>query len=286
MTNAIQSRLLRAVAVLLALLGVCGSAVSAAEEPVPESVVTEPFEADQETDRWRYFRLTLSSGIDFSTGDFDTGTNTDVYYAPTSLKVEWDPFFIKVMLPYVVVDGDAVLIDGQPEGGPGLSGTRDGIGDVVLSAGYLYLPSSAYLPVVEFSGKVKFGTADEDKGLGTGEEDYTLQLDVSKRFGWFTPFGGVGYKFLGDPPGLDFNDKIFASGGFSARLGDRVSVGVVYDWAQSAVEGRSDIQEISPFASFRFGKRLSIGPYGLVGLSSSSPDWGMGVQFRVFWDND
>ena len=53
-----------------------------------------------------------------------------------------------------------------------------------------------------------------------------------------------------------------------------------------AVEGRSDIQEISPFASFRFGKRFSINPYGLVGLSSSSPDWGMGVQFRVFWDND
>ncbi len=286
MTNPFQWRLLRAVAVLLVLLGVCGSGVSAADEPVPESVITEPYEADEATDSWRFFRLTMSTGIDFSSGDFDTDTNTDVWYAPTSLKLEWDPFFIKVMLPYVVVDGDAVLIDGQPEGGPGFGGTRDGIGDIVLSGGYVYLPSSAYLPVVEFTGKVKFATADEDKGLGTGEEDYTLQLDVSKRFGRLTPFAGIGYKFLGDPPDFNFNDKLFASGGFSARLGDRVRVGVVYDWAESAVAGRSDIQEISPFASFRLGENFSIDPYALVGLSNSAPDWGAGIQFRVFWDND
>jgi len=283
MANAIEWRPQWAAAVLLALVGLSGSA---AAEPAPVRGATESLPADEATGSSRYFRVTASTGLDFSTGDFGTDTDTDVWYVPSSLKLEWDPFFIKVTVPYVFVDGDVVLIDGQPEGAPGFGGTRDGIGDIVLSGGYVYFPTSGLLPVIELSGKVKFASADEDKGLGTGEENYSLQLDISKQFGWFTPFGTVGYKFIGDPPDFNFDDKIFASGGFSARLGDRVSVGVVYDWAESAVDERPDIQEISPFASFRFGNNFSIDPYALVGLTSASPDWGMGVLFRAFWDND
>jgi len=290
MTNAIEWRPQWAAAVLLALLGLCGSAAASDREPAALTYgATESLEADEEDEAdegSRFFRVTASTGIDFSSGDFGTDTDTDVWYVPSSLKLEWDPFFIKVTVPYVIVDGDVVLIDGQPEGGPGFGGTRNGIGDIVLSGGYVYFPTSEFLPVIELSGKVKFATANENKGLGTGEENYTLQLDVSKQFGWFTPFGAVGYKFIGDPSGVNLSDKVFASGGFSARLGDRVSAGVVYDWAESAVSGRADIQEISPFASIRFGENFAIDPYALVGLSNSSPDWGLGVQFRVFWDND
>ena len=286
MTNALEWRPLRAVAVLLALVGLCGSAAALAGELAPVYGATESRAADEATGSPRYFRVTASSGLDFSTGNFGTNTDTNLWYMPSSLKLEWDPFFIKVTVPYVIVDGDVVLIGGQPEGVPGLGGTRDGIGDVVLSGGYVYFPTSRFLPVIELSGRVKFATADEDKGLGTGEEDYTLRLDVSKQFGWLTPFGTIGYKFIGDPPGVDFHDKVFASGGFSARLGDRVRVGVANDWAESAVAGRPDFREISPFASLRFGRNFSIDPYGLVGLTNTSPDWGMGVQFRVFWAND
>ena len=260
MSNFIEWRSQRAAAVLTALMCLCGSA--AAESPhVPD--VTKPPAASEANGSSRYFRVTFATGLDFSTGDFGTDTDADTWYVPTSLKLEWDPFFLKVTVPYVIVDGD-----------------------VVLSGGYVYFPTSPFLPVVELSGKVKFATADEDKGLGTGEENYSLQLDVSKQFGWFTPFGAVGYKFIGDPPGVDLNDKIFASAGFSARLSDRVSAGVVYDWAESAVAGRSDIHEISPFGSIRFGNHFSIDPYALVGLTSASPDWGVGVLFRTFWDND
>lgn len=286
MTNAIEWRLRWAVVVLLALVGLCGSATALAGEPAREYGATESRAADEAHGPRRYFRVTASTGLDFDSGNFGTDTDTGIWFVPSSLKLEWDPFFIKVTVPYVIVDGDVVLIDGQPEGGPGFGGTRNGIGDITLSGGYVYFPTSRFLPVVELSGKVKFATANEDKGLGTGQENYSLQLDVSKQFGWLTPFGAVGYKFIGKPPDFRFNDKLFASGGFSARLGDRLSVGVVYDWAESAVSGRPDIQEISPFASFRFGSNFSIDPYVLVGLTSASPDWGMGVQFRFFWDND
>lgn len=284
MTNTIEWRSHWAVAVLMALAGLCSSAAALAAEPAPLHGYTELHAADRTDGSARYFRITASSGFDFSAGDFGTDTDSDVWYLPTSLKVEWDPFFIKVTVPYVIADG-VILIGGQPEAAPGLGSSR-GIGDVILSVGYVYFPTAKWVPVIELSGKVKLATADEDKGLGTGEEDYALRLDVSKRFGRFTPFGTVGYKFIGDPPGVDLNDKIFASVGFSARLGDWVSAGVVYDWAESAVSGRPDIHEVSPFASFRIHRNFSIDPYALVGLTSSAPDWGLGVQFRVFWAND
>jgi len=286
MTNAIEWRPHWAVAVLLALVGLCGSAAALAGERAPEYGAAGSLAADEANGSWRYFRVTASTGIDFSSGDFGAETDSNVWYVPSSLKLEWDPFFIKVTVPYVIANGDVVLIGDETTGVPGPGGTRNGIGDIVLSGGYVYFPTSGFLPVIELSGKVKFATADERKGLGTGEENYTLQLEVSKQFGWFTPFGAVGYKFIGDPPGVNLNDKVFASGGFSIRMSESVSAGVVYDWAESAVAGRSDIQEISPFASIRLGKNFAIDPYALVGLSNTSPDWGAGVQFRVFWDND
>ena len=205
---------------------------------------------------------------------------------PTSLKVEWDPIFLKVTVPFVFVDGDAVLIDGQPVGIPLFVGSRDGIGDVVIAAGYGYFPDGGIIPAVELSGRIKIGTADEEQGLGTGEEDYTIQLDLSKNVGRVTPFAAVGYRFIGDPPEVKFNNKIFASAGLSLSLGRRFSMGLAYDWAQSAVPGSPDIQEIAPFGSIKLTEHLAFDPYAVIGLSNSSPDWGLGTQLRVFWQRD
>src|SRR3546814_6362082 len=51
---------------------------------------------------------------------------------------------------------------------------------------------------LDLTGKVKFGTADEDEGLGTGQEDYSGLLDAYQQFGEWTVFGGVGYTTFGD----------------------------------------------------------------------------------------
>jgi len=229
----------------------------------------------------RFFRVTASTGFDFSTGDFGTDTDSEAWYMPTAFKIEWDPIFLKVTGPYVVLDGDVVIIDGQPQGDPAFTGRRDGIGDVVIAVGAGYYPLRGILPAVELSGKVK---------LGTGEEDYTLQLDVIKQFGPVTPFATVGYRFVGDLPDLDLDDKFFASAGamlsFASSINslDGMSVGVVYDWAQSAVPGQPDIQEIVPFAMTKLGDRFAIDRYTVIGFSNSSPDWGVGMQLRVFWE--
>jgi hypothetical protein len=238
----------------------------------------------------RPLRLTASTGFDFTTGDFGSDTTSDIWYVPFAAKLEWEPFIVKLTVPYLRIDGNATLVGDQPQPNPDAIGLRDGIGDIVLAASYVYFPgpSVSFLPLTEITYKVKFGTADEDKDLGTGEIDHTVQLDLSKRFGIVTPFVGGGYKFIGDPPGTDLKNKGFAYVGLTARVMERLNLGLAYDWSQSSVRGgptdRGDFHEISPFASIKLGKHFAIDPYGVIGLSKPAPDWGIGMQLRFIYD--
>jgi len=255
------------------------AATAAADSPGRQRNVQDYFGAHP-------FRITASSGFDFSSGDFGTNKTTDVLYVPFGLKFEWDPLIFRLTVPWERIDGNVVIVGGAPEAAPGArSRSTSGLGDIVLSGTYVYDPSPelSFLPLTEFTGKVKFGTADKNQGLGTGKNDYTLQLDFSKRFGDLTPFGTVGYKFIGDPSGFNLNNKVFASAGLTYKLHRRVNIGLAYDWAQSAVPGRDDIQDISPFATIKFGKHFAIDPYFVVGLSTPAPDWGGGIQLRFIY---
>jgi len=175
------------------------------------------------------------------------------------------------------------LVDDSCQGGS--QPEQSGIGDLIMGVAYVFYPeASSSLPAVELSGKIKFGTASRDKGLGTGENDYTLQADISKAFGAFYPFAGVGYRFVGNPPGSDLRDKWLAYAGVSTRISSKLSLGVAYDWSQSTVRTRSDAHELSPFASFKLSRSFAIDPYGVIGLSDNSPDWGLGIQLRFIYD--
>jgi hypothetical protein len=241
-------------------------------------------------DLWDYLgsrpmRLTASTGIDYTSGDYGSGAKSKVLYVPTAVKLELEPLVFKLTVPWLRVDGDVVLIGDQPIPVPVSGGSRSGVGDVVLSAGYVYYPKNDFLPLTEFTTKFKFGTADETRGLGTGETDYTLQLDLSKGFGPLTPFVTGGYRFVGSPPGFDLRNKAFATAGLTVRLSRQVFLGAAYDWSQSSARGRGDAHELSPFATFKLGRHVAIDPYAVVGLSTNSPDWGGGLQLRLIYDN-
>ena len=227
------------------------------------------------------FRLTASTGVDYSEGDYGSGADSQTLYVPTSVKLELDPFIFRASIPWV--RSTCNLFDDACQGGA--QPEQSGVGDVVLGFAYVYYPeASSPLPAVELSTKIKIGTADRDKGLGTGETDYTLQVDFSKSFGPLVPFAGVGYRFVGDPPGTDLQNKWLAYTGVSASVSQRISLGISYDWSQSASPNFPDSHELSPFANFKMGSRFAISPYGVIGLSENSPDWGFGLQLRFIYD--
>jgi hypothetical protein len=151
---------------------------------------------------------------------------------------------------------------------------------VVASATYVFYPTGEW-PVLEFTGKVKFPTADEDDNLGTGKYDFTVQMDVSKSFDRVTPFATVGYRFLGDPPGSSLSNPLFASAGVGFQINEAVSAGLIYDWSESTTDDVGDLHELVPYVTWKFGRRYRLNGYGVAGLSDASADWGAGFSIGV-----
>jgi long-subunit fatty acid transport protein len=126
-------------------------------------------------------------------------------------------------------------------------------------------------------GKVKIPTADEKKFLGTGKTDYALNVEVFKSINAWTPYWNVGYKWKGDPNGIDYNNVWSSSLGFDYQVNRDLIVGAGYDWQQKISQFSQNVQELSVYSSYRLNQQNKLNFYLLTGHGDSSPNWGSGL---------
>ncbi|MDZ3992117.1 hypothetical protein [Pseudomonas sp. Teo4] len=226
--------------------------------------------------------FTLSSGFDYSSGDYGTGTTSEIWYVPVVGKYETGPMTYKVTVPWLRITNPEVGPDGDPLPG-GCRDVESGLGDTVASAAYALLDGSGGGLLLDLIGKVKFPTADEDQCLGTGEYDYTAQVDIAKAFGPVTGFATLGWKKYGDPPDSDFDDPVFASLGFALPVATRTTAGASYDWRQKVVSTGSQIKELTLFVTHKLNQQWKVQLYAVKGFSDASPDAEGGLMlFHTF----
>ena len=236
--------------------------------------------------------LALGIGADYSSGDYGTATTTEIWSVPLSARYTSGDWTWKASLPWVRVSGDAGVLPGlgnvgnlNPNGRGrgrgnalvpigGDSGSASGIGDLRLSGTYSFANTGA--TGVDLTANVKVATADEDKGLGTGANDYGLALDLYRDFNGTTLFGGVGYTLLGDSDYIDTDSVWNANLGASWAVGSG-SLGVMYDWRAAATTTADDRSEVTGFYSIKSGEAAKWQFYATKGLSDGSPEWGAGV---------
>ena len=154
--------------------------------------------------------------------------------------------------------------------------TESGLGDIVLGATYAAY-SDARLGV-DFTGKVKLGTADEDKGLGTGEHDFIFLVDLYQSFDRITGFGGIGFHILGDAPGLPLDNVWSVNLGFTYKVDERDSAGLSFDARQRVASDASPQRELTGFFVRQLDRLWKAQLYALIGLADGSPDWGFGLS--------
>jgi hypothetical protein len=242
--------------------------------------------------------LSLGVGVDYSSGDYGSDTTTKILSVPFSAKYATGDWTFKASLPWLRVQGDANVVPGlgslvnlnpngrgRGNGGGGgdptapTSGTTSGIGDLRLAATYA-IPLQGQWGV-DLTGNVKVATADEDKGLGTGANDYGAAVDVYRSVGDATTlFGGVGYTLLGDSDFIEVDSVWNANVGFSHKLGNS-SAGLMYDYRQPTSEAADDRSEVTGFYSFPTSDASKMQVYATKGLSDGSADWGAGVNFTA-----
>jgi len=227
-------------------------------------------------------------GSSYDQGDFGTSETSRALFTPVTLRYLGSRFDVSVTPSFALIDttGGVRLIEGVPtptgEGVGAIRETRSGVGDTVLR-GRFYLLSdsgrSAALPSVTPFAKVKIPTAREAINLGTGEVDYGFGVEWDKQILPLLLFGDVSYTVIGKVDGLDLRNRPGASFGLGGRLSDSVFASALIDWRRSIFEGNTDLAELVGVLTFRLSPAVSVSPNAFVGLTSSSSDFGAGVEF-------
>jgi hypothetical protein len=221
--------------------------------------------------------LTLGAGLHYSSGDYGTGSTTRITSLAGTARYERGPWTYRATVPYLEVEGENTVIPGVGAVGS-RSGrrTESGLGDIVLGATYAAYSDSKL--GVDLTGKLKLATADEDKGLGTGEHDLAFLVDLYQTFHRVTAFGGVGYHILGDAPGQPLDNVWSANIGGSYKIDERDSAGVSLEGRQRVAPGASPQRELMGFFTRNLDRFWKAQAYALIGLADGSPDWGFGLS--------
>lgn len=228
-------------------------------------------------------RYKVSTGFDYSVGDYGDTEDTKIHYIPVSASYSFFPWTAKVTVPYLSIEGPGGVVGGVDGGvvvgeGDVEVEKNEGLGDVVASVMYSIEPAEAGRPFIDFTAKVKIPTADEDDGLGTGETDYKLQVDVAQQFGDFTPFVTAGYQFMGSSDEVELDDRALFSVGTDYRLQKGTSLGLAYDYIQAASDSSDDGSEALLYINQKLADAWTLNVYTVKGFSDGSPDWSLGSQ--------
>lgn len=233
------------------------------------SAVFSAFAAD-----WKF-----SASATFESGKYGTGTTTDSLYVPFTLKRYFDTGDISVTIPYVMLrsNGLVTMVNGMPlkvnKKAGGIT-TTGGLGDIIAQ-GRVYALKDEPLDI-SIIGKVKVPTADKDKGLGTGEFDETVGIELGKALSpTWSIFADGYYTFIGSPAGQDFKNISSFDLGVSNRLTQSLTGSFFYYENTPLTSGNPDVKEVMASLEYKVTKETRLFGGVSAGLSTSSPDYGI-----------
>ena len=241
-------------------------------------------------------RWSLSTSVNFSRGDYGTKEDTHLLDVPFTLGVTpIDRLTLSVTVPYirqttqtVTLTGGGVAVRKDKErklatDRPSVTRTEHGLGDILAKGQYVLLEERAIFPEISPYLKIKFPTADEDKGLGTGEFDETLGVDLSKTFlQRLVAYLAVGYTFIGSPSGANLDNSFSWSIGAAYLVAQPVTLFGFLEGATAISPGQENPLELRFGAEYKLARAVKLTSSVNVGLSDGSPDFGFsaGLAFR------
>ncbi|HEY0845683.1 MAG TPA: hypothetical protein VGE12_09950 [Noviherbaspirillum sp.] len=224
--------------------------------------------------------LSLKTGFDYTTGEYGTNTTTEITAIPFIGTYETGNWTLKASIPYVRITGadNVVAGVGAVRRTTTTVRTDSGLGDLTTAATYTFMLGPQSQSGIDVTAKIKFGTADSDRGLGTGENDYWILVDPYTRMGNVTWFGGIGYGMLGSSDTLQLKDVVSANAGLSYKLDQQSSIGAMLDYRSKSTDTGFAQRELTAFYSRKLGDGYKLQAYAVKGFSDGSPDWGGGVN--------
>jgi hypothetical protein len=232
----------------------------------------------------------ISVGYDHTTGTYGTKKTSNTLTVPVTLTYDTGNYGFALTVPYVRQTTLAGSIAGRRVIGVGSSNqiiSQAGLGDATGAVTrYLFDDDETGISI-DVKGEIKFATGDLTKGLGTGKNDYSVQLDVYKYYDNWGMSGTAGYSVLGSPgdvvvngvqQNITLNNVYYGSIGVSYKSSENIKTGLAYDMQQAAEIGGIPQKDIRANLTLNHSNETSFHFYILKGLSDSSPDWGSGAS--------
>lgn len=224
------------------------------------------------------------TGLSFSylTGDYGQDNNTDIFYSAASVKRYLEKGDVTLTVPYLDISSDgATFVGGEVEainGGDGGSG----LGDIILKGRYYAVEQNGLIPYIDLVGSIKFPTADEDEGLGTGETDFTCMVEFARRLknnNWIA-LGELGYTFVGEPSGYDVDNRYLYSAGLAYELNPKVTLSGYLDGRTAIFKSNDDPLSILLIGEYKFRPDLRFDTLLEFGLNDGAPDFSITIGLR------
>src|SRR6266568_1403608 len=87
---------------------------------------------------------------------------------------------------------------------------------------------------------------------------------------FYNALGARGYRWYGDPAGIDLRNVPYAALGASYRVSQPTSAGFVYDWRNRIVQGGARVSELTAYVSRKFSDDWKLQPYAVRGFADGS----------------
>lgn len=195
------------------------------------------------------------------TRDVATQPEVTVYGASVGIGREWSRSRVGVSVPYYLVRiDDGVSRDSE-----------SGLGDVVVWGEWDVIPGQPDRLSLTASTLVKLPTADEDKGLGTGETDYGAFVEIGRRHRDLRPFASLGYIWKGDAPQTDYRNTRLYSLGVVKYLGRDELYGSL-DARDAILAGTGDTRLLSIGWLHELSRARTLRLDASTGIDDDSPD--------------
>lgn len=227
--------------------------------------------------------LSLTTGLEYESGDYNTSSRTNVWWVPIGLDYLKGPISAGINTSFLSASSNGSIIVSSRMGrrsnvSSANVSSASGIGDVNMYASYQLPQAKGSTITYHVTGRIKIATADEAKGLGTGENDYAVEAGFRMPYEKVFVFGNLGYQINGDSTTVNYDNVFYLSAGTSYPIQPERSIGAKLELSQSATPGFDGPATLTLFLNQEVDKQRSLFFYALLGLSNGSPDVGAGVN--------
>lgn len=219
--------------------------------------------------------LYLEGGLGAKQGDFGSPTLSRLGLAYGTIGYASDRFDVNLSVPYLRL---------QTSGG-GQDATATGLGDVLVRGIRRLVPETESGFSLDGALAIKFPTADQAKGLGTGQLDVGGFLGLHQRWDQIqaTLIGG----WIQGQPGSALSNAATANGVYTAGFGltylaARGRYSVAYEARGTQYAGVPAPREVSLGIFRMVTDRLAIRGSFIAGLNDGGPRTSVGVGI-VYW---